>query len=205
MSRRERREPRGIERERESFFFRSDGSQPARTPLKAAATTTRPFRTASSRGPRRRQTAQVLPPPLLFSTLTRNKKQTTTTKPNRPKNRIKSGLKGAGLSVLLGYAAAALIKTVGKTVTLLLVAAYALSAYLTKKNFLRVDWEGMLKKAGSKAAWLLDVDRDGSIGVKDLKAAVNRASGLVGKTKLSSGAAFIAGLAWGLGVLPLPV
>lgn len=107
--------------------------------------------------------------------------------------------------MLLGYAAAALIKTVGKTVALLLVAAYALSAYLTRKNFLRVDWEGIFKKAGSKVAWLFDVDRDGSIGVKDLKAAVNRASGLMGRTKMSSGVAFIAGLAWGLGVLPLPV
>ena len=104
--------------------------------------------------------------------------------------------------MLLGYAAAALIKTVGKTVALLLLAAYALSAYLTKKNFLKLDWEGMLKKAGSKVAWLFDVDRDGTIGVKDLKAAVNKASGLVGKTKMSSGAAFIAGLAWGLGLIP---
>ena len=119
--------------------------------------------------------------------------------------RIKSGLKGAGLSVLLGYAAAALIKTVGKTVALLLVAVYALSSYLTHKNFLRLDWEGMLKKVGAKATWLLDVDRDGSLGVGDVKAAVNKASKLMGRTKLSSGAAFIAGLAWGLGVLPLPV
>ena len=128
----------------------------------------------------------------------------TKTTPTTPP-RIKSGLKGAGLSVLLGYAAAALIKTVGKTVALLLVATYALSAYLTRKNFLRVDWEGIFKKAGSKVAWLFDVDRDGSIGVKDLKAAVNRASGLMGRTKMSSGVAFIAGLAWGLGVIPLPV
>ena len=119
--------------------------------------------------------------------------------------RIKSGLKGAGLSILLGYAAAALIKTVGKTVALLLVAAYALSSYLTHKRFLSVDWEGIFKKVTSKATWLLDADRDGSLGVGDVKAAVNKASRLVGKTKLSSGAAFIVGLAWGLGVLPTPI
>ena len=120
-------------------------------------------------------------------------------------HRIKSGLKGAGLSVLLGYAAAALIKTVGKTVALLLVAAYALASYLTSKNFLSVDWEGMLKKAGSKVTWLLDVDRDGSLGVGDVKAAMKKGSKLLGRTKLSSGAAFVVGLAWGLGVLPLPI
>ena len=123
--------------------------------------------------------------------------------PPNQKPRIKSGLKGAGLSVLLGYATAALIKTVGKTVFLLLLAAYALSSYLSHKNFLRVDWEGMFKKAGSKATWLFDMDRDGSIGVGDVKAAVRKASGLVGKTKMSSGTAFIVGLAWGLGVLPV--
>ena len=124
---------------------------------------------------------------------------------NETSPRIKSGLKGAGLSILLGYAAAALIKTVGKTVALLLVAAYTLSSYLSHKKFLSVDWEGLFKKAGSKATWLLDIDRDGSIGIGDVKAAVNKASRLVGRTKLSSGAAFIVGLAWGLGVLPTPI
>ena len=63
----------------------------------------------------------------------------------------------------------------------------------------------MLKKAGSKVTWLLDVDRDGSLGVGDVKAAMKKGSKLLGRTKLSSGAAFVVGLAWGLGVLPLPI
>ena len=147
------------------------------------------------------------PPPTPNSTTPKttsdNQKKTRALNPKT--KRIKSGLKGAGLSVLLGYAAAALIKTVGKTVALLLVAAYALASYLTHKKFLSLDWEGMFKKAGSKVTWLLDVDRDGSLGVGDVKAAVNKASRLMGRTKLSSGAAFVAGLAWGLGVLPMPI
>lgn len=144
------------------------------------------------------RTSRSLPPPPPHA------KIPTPFRPPLP-TRIKAGVKGAGLSILLGYAAAALIKAVGKTVALLLVAAYALTAWLSHKKFLSVDWEGLFRKAGAKATWLLDIDRDGSIGVGDVKAAVNKASRLVGRTKLSSGAAFIVGLAWGLGVLPTPI
>lgn len=125
-------------------------------------------------------------------------------KEKKQSSRLKSSLKAAGLSVLLGYAAAAVIKTVGKTAATLAFLAWALVQYLSTKKVFSVDWEGMFKKVGSKATWFLDLDRDGSIGVGDVKAAVNKASKLVGRTKASSGAAFVVGLAWGLGVLPLP-
>jgi len=62
----------------------------------------------------------------------------------------------------------------------------------------------MFKKVGGFGTKFLDLDKDGSVGIGDLRTAVNKASKLVGKTKASSGAAFVIGLAWGLGVLPFP-
>ena len=102
------------------------------------------------------------------------------------------------LSAVLGYAAALGVQWVGKSVATLLVAAAALLQFLHHKRVVRVSWSGI----GKRFAWLLDFDRDGKLGVGDVKVAARKAGGVLGVTRVPSGAAFVLGLAFGLGVLP---
>ena len=110
----------------------------------------------------------------------------------------KQVLQGAALSAALGYAAALGVQWVGKSVATLIVAAGLLLKWLESKKVLRVPW----KSLGSRFAWFLDLDRDGKLGVGDVKVGMKKAGALLGVTRVPSGAAFVAGLAWGLGVLP---
>ena len=110
----------------------------------------------------------------------------------------KQVLQGAAPSAALGYAAALGVQWVGKSVATLIVAAGLLLKWLESKKVLRVPW----KSLGSRFAWFLDLDRDGKLGVGDVKVGMKKAGALLGVTRVPSGAAFVAGLAWGLGVLP---
>ena len=107
-------------------------------------------------------------------------------------------LQGVALSAVLGYAAALGVQYVGKSVATILVAAAALLQYLHTKKVVRVSWSGI----GKRFAWLLDFDRDGKLGVGDVKVAAAKVGGVLGVTRVPSGAAFVVGLAYGLGVLP---
>lgn len=111
---------------------------------------------------------------------------------------LKTVLQGVALSAALGYAAALGVAWVGKSVATLLVAAAALLQYLHMKRIMRVNWASI----GRRFTWMLDLDRDGKLGVGDVKVALRRVGGVLGVTRVPSGAAFIVGLAFGLGLLP---
>ena len=107
--------------------------------------------------------------------------------------RLTSGGKRMALSAVAGFFAGKVFQKVTATVFYGIVGLMLVTQYLAYKGTLNVKWGGVF----SKAARFLDLDKDGSFGIGDLKAAGWGGASLVARLVPSAGG-FVAGFAYGV-------
>ena len=107
--------------------------------------------------------------------------------------RLSNGGKRLALSAVVGFFAGKVFQKVTATVFYGIVGLMLVTQYLAYKGTLNVRWGGVF----SRVARFLDLDKDGSFGVGDLKAAGWGGASLVARLVPSAGG-FVAGFAYGV-------
>jgi uncharacterized membrane protein (Fun14 family) len=107
--------------------------------------------------------------------------------------RVTGGGKRLALSAVVGFLAGKVFQKVTATVFYSIVGLMLITQYLAYKGTLNVRWGGVFSKA---ARWL-DLDRDGSFGIGDLKKAGWSGASIVARLVPSAGG-FVAGFAYGV-------
>ena len=108
-------------------------------------------------------------------------------------DRLSGGGKRLALSAVVGFFAGKVFQKVTATVFYGIVGLMLVTQYLAYKGTLNVRWGGVF----ARVARFLDLDKDGSFGLGDLKAAGWGGASLVARF-VPSASGFVAGFAYGV-------